>query len=135
MKNVELIKGWDYFGHGIKAYKGKPVAVQDDKAKELIESGFFKMSNAVRVDINIFDNESQADDNKVPAAQDGDVFKEVSIDKMKTAELEAYAQEHEIDISSCKTNAERIAVIKAVMAKTDNERQADEDNATADFSG
>lgn len=134
MKNVELIKGRDYFGCGIKAYKGRPVAVEDDKAEELVKSGFFKISNVVQADANTFDKGNQADNNSVPEAQNGDTFKEISIDKMRTAELEAYAQEHEIDISSCKTNAERIAIIKVVMAKDDNESQTDDNNVAADFS-
>ena len=49
-------------------------------------------------------------------------------EKMKTAELEAYAQEHEIDISGCRNNSERISLIKTV-------ERTDTANGMLDFNG
>ena len=45
MKYVELARGRDYLGRGVKAYRGKPFSVADKKAEELVGSGFFRYSD------------------------------------------------------------------------------------------
>lgn len=106
MKYVKLIKGRDYAGRGIKAYRGKPLAVEDGKADELAASGFFHVLGDVAT------QEVHVAECGNPDAED---LEELRLDKMKTAELEEFAIRHNIDISACRTNAERAAVIKDIL--------------------
>ena len=78
-------------------YKNKTTGVIVNPSNQLAEQTFKRSSEWVPVAATA-----------VPKAK-GSVAKPV--DKMTTAELEALAVERGIDISECKTNAERVAAI------------------------
>lgn len=48
---------------------------------------------------------------------DGNGEKEIIIEKLKTAELEELAKDLQVDISGCKNNKERVALIKEAQEK------------------
>lgn len=110
MKCVKLAKGMDYRGHGVRAFSGKPLQVEDEKADELIATGFFKLSE-VPVQAQV---EKSIDD----GAEDK------PIDKMTKDELIAFAEQNGIDISACQNNDERKATIKSALESTDDGAKA-----------
>lgn len=117
MRYVELIRGRDYLGHGVKASKGTLLEVSDEKAEELVSSGFFCYSNVKRPDSKLMTEQKE---------DLGESEKTPIFEKMKAAELKSYANENGIDISGCKNNSDRIDLIKAVMCTDRTEKHEDE---------
>ena len=105
MKTVELIKGMDYRGHGVKAVKGKPFSVTDEKAEELSASGFFKVLG----ETECADEEPADEDPKE------DELTAEDIEKMKKDELIALAAAKEINLDGCNNNEERAERIKGAL--------------------
>ena len=102
MVKVELIKGLSYRGHGVNAIKGTPLTVNEEKAGELVATGFFGYVNG---------NDAFTFPIQNSGSNSGDVTAE-DIEKMKMPQLTAFAEEKGIDISSCRNNKERIEAIK-----------------------
>ncbi|MCI9417836.1 MAG: hypothetical protein HFI82_10635 [Eubacterium sp.] len=122
MKKAELIKGISYGGMGIRAVRDEILTVEDEVADKLSKTGYFKISDIIKQeDKNAYSVESHKDKSK---KQPSSVDKK--IEKMKTAELEAYANENGIDISGCKNNSDRIDLIKAVICTDRTEKHEDE---------
>ena len=115
MVKVELIKGLSYRGHGVNAIKGTPLTVNEEKAGELVATGFF---GYVNVTFPIHNSGSNSSD---VTAED--------IDKMKMPQLTAFAEEKGIDISSCRNNKERIEAIKGWF---ENQPGSNSDDVTAE---
>lgn len=105
MKMVELIKGMDYLGRGVKAVKGKPFSVTDDKAEELSASGFFKVLGETEC----------ADKEPADESQKEAELTAEDIEKMKKDKLIALATEKEINLDGCNNNEERAERIKGAL--------------------
>lgn len=103
MKRLELIKGLSYSTRTFSAKKAVPFDAEDDVAEKLMETGRFKEIESIP-----------------------DPTEEKPLDKMKTAELEAFAAEKGIDISGCKSNAVRVEAIKAALADKEEEKSLEE---------
>lgn len=123
MKKVELLKGRSYMGNGIKAVRGKVLLVDDEKAKGLLQTGLFRISD---VSVQGVENEPEKWNREEALQSLSDLssasFKRMNFERMKTAELEAFASKHEIDISGCRNNAERIELIKAIISNEDEKK-------------
>lgn len=98
MRNLELIKGLSYSMKGFSCIKGNPVSVEDDVAEKLLATGRFEEA-AVAAVVSEGEREVSADD----------------IAAMKKDDLIAFAAVHDIDISDCKNNEERIERIQGVL--------------------
>lgn len=145
MKRAELIKGLSYRGKGVNVAKGKPVLVDDETAGKLLRTGFFRISDIGRQEKNerLGGGSPEKEPGKAKEMSEND-YHAVALEKMKTAELEDYANSHEIDISACRTNKERIDLIKAVLSHDGAgnpekepgkvEEVSGKDNAELDFS-
>lgn len=130
MQRIELVRGRSYWGHGVKAVKGKPFSVADEKATELVATGSFKVVEGdedTDSDINTANqNVSTGESNSDEEASDTE---EKPLGKMSKDELIAYAGSLGIDVSECKNNGERVALIKEVLEKeeTTGEGNSDEE--------
>lgn len=98
MRNLELKKGLSYSMKGFSCIKGNPVSVEDDVAEKLLATGRFE-EVAVAAVVSEGESEVSADD----------------IASMKKDDLIAFAAVHDIDISDCKNNEERIERIQGVL--------------------
>lgn len=98
MRNMELKKGLSYSMKGFSCIKGNPVSVEDDVAEKLLATGRFE-EVAVAAVVSEGESEVSADD----------------IASMKKDDLIAFAAVHDIDISDCKNNEERIERIQGVL--------------------
>lgn len=106
MVKVELIKGLSYRGHGVSTIKGTPLTVNEEKAVVLVATGFFGYvggNSAVLVPSQNAENNFA--DSLTPITTE-------DIEKMKTPQLIAFAEEKGIDVSSCRNNKERVKMIK-----------------------
>lgn len=112
---VKLIKGLSYYdiATGFSAKKDKIVDVDDSHGTTLVASGRF-----TEVKGSGLPDSAQTSNGAITT----DSIKKKPVSNMNTAELEAYAKEKGIDISTCNTNNERIAAIKAAegAAQTSN---------------
>lgn len=132
MKRMELVKGRSYWGHGVKAVKGKPFSVADEKATELVATGCFKVveggedtnSDIGAVPQNVSESEGDSDEEESGAEESKE---EKSLGKMSKDELIAYAESLDIDVSECKNNGERAALIKEVLEKEETTDEGDSD--------
>lgn len=113
MKNVELIKSLSYRGNGVYAKKGQNIVVSDEKASELVATGFFAITGNApeQAGESIDDAAGVTDDGADNGAGDNsDDEKKVSekpVSKMNGTELRAYADAKGYDISEC-TKVEEI---------------------------
>lgn len=99
MRNLELKKGLSYSMKGFSCIKGNPVSVEDDIAEKLLATGRFEEVAVAEAPISENKREVSADD----------------IAAMKKDDLIAFAAVHDIDISDCKNNEERIDRIQGVL--------------------
>lgn len=99
MRNLELKKGLSYSMKGFSCIKGNPVSVEDDIAEKLLATGRFEEVAVAEAPISENKREVSADD----------------IAAMKKDDLIAFAADHNIDISDCKNNEERIERIQGVL--------------------
>lgn len=134
MVRIKLLKGLSYSGIITATKKSPYVTTDEDTAKEAVATGYFELvideaasdtsaENTARYQKDD-DDDPDDDDNLTPADKEKE---QKPISKMTKPELEAYAEKNGIDISSCNNNEERIALIKEVENKQD-------DDMTADFS-
>jgi hypothetical protein len=133
MKTLELMRGLSYFTPGMscKAEKGKPFVVEEDGlADALMATGKFRELDAADVlsgeaePLNDGQNNAgSASGGKEGEADtgngEGEELTEEKVDAMKMPELIALAGEHGIDISECKNNDERKAIIKDILFSSD----------------
>lgn len=116
---VKLVKGLSYTTSSFSCKKGMEVTVFDEVGKELIASGKFEEAGSAEPasdeapaqEKDGADDSQQASNNNA----DGQELTAELIEKMKKAELEALAQEKEIDISECNNNEERVEKIKGAL--------------------
>lgn len=129
MVRIKLSKGLSYSGI-VTATKKNPIVITDeDTAKEAVATGYFEyvlgyIPDAVSNTSTENTAEGQKEDEDTPASEDK---VQKPIEKMTKPELEAYAEANGIDISSCTNNEQRIALIKEIENKKD-------DNMVPDFS-
>lgn len=130
MKTIELIKGLSYRGKGVNAVKGTPLKVNDEKAEALVASGFFRCvstnteeSVGMAVDRPADMQPEQPETPVAPAGNQETLSESFSdkltadkIDGLKMPELIALAESNGIDISGCKNNEERKAVLKEKLS-------------------
>ena len=93
MKKLELIKGLSYSTMLFTAKKGASFIAENDLAERLLQTGKFKLIEEI------------PEEKVIIAAK--------NLDDMKKDELISYASEHGIDVAACKTNEDRISVIRA----------------------
>jgi hypothetical protein len=129
MVRIKLLKGLSYSGVVSATKKSPYVTTDEDTAKEAVATGYFGyVPEAVSTSSTDTTAENTAEDqeeNDLPPATEDKVQK--PIEKMTKPELEAYAEANGIDISSCTNNEQRIALIKEIENKKD-------DNMVPDFS-
>lgn len=139
MVRIKLLKGLSYSGVVSATKKSPYVTTDEDTAKEAVATGYFGYvpeavstpSTDTTVENTAEDQEEDEvaqddqEENDLPPATEDKVQK--PIDKMTKPELEAYAEANGIDISSCTNNEQRIALIKEVENKKD-------ENMVPDFS-
>jgi len=104
---LKLIKGRSYNAIGVNVTEKQPSFETADKklAAKLIKSGYF----------TLIAESAKADSGS------GNENKEIPLEKMTTAQLEAYAKEKNIDLTGATKNADRIAKIKTALdAANDN---------------
>lgn len=108
MFKLKLIKGLSYSGIVLATAK-EPFVIVDNEETALaaVETGYFKI---VEHSENIPDEKNG--ENKA-ANKDWK--------KLNKEELIAFANEHNIDVSSCKNQDERIALIETALADDDGE--------------
>lgn len=130
MKNVMLIKGIDYRGHGIFAKNGVEKSVEDDKAEELVATGFFKIcGNYVSEEEDDSFGPGDTGDGQSNEDGPGDTGDSSrSPAKMKGDELKAYAEQKGYDISDCTKVEEIRALIIELDKKAKKEEQNNEGN-------
>lgn len=118
MKNVMLIKGIDYRGHGVFAKNGVEKSVEDDKAEELVATGFFKIcGNSVSEETDDLFGSGEPTDAHVSEDGSGEPTDgNKSVAKMKGDELKAYAEQKGYDISDCT----KVEEIRALIIELDN---------------
>jgi hypothetical protein len=138
MKTLELMRGLSYFTPGMscKAEKGKPFVVEEDGlADALMATGKFRELDAADVLSGeaepLNDGQNNAGSEQGGSASggkegepdagngEGEELTEKKVDAMKMPELIALAGEHDIDISECKNNEDRKALIKAILFTED----------------
>lgn len=128
MVRIKLLKGLSYSGIITATKKSPYVTTDEDTAKEAVATGYFELVIDEAASDTSAENtaryQKDDDDNLTPADKEKE---QKPISKMTKPELEAYAEKNGIDISSCNNNEERIALIKEVENKQD-------DDMTADFS-
>lgn len=122
MKTIELIKGLSYRGKGVNAVKGTPLNVDDEKADVLVASGFFRCISTNTSESDGMAEKKPADmqpelialagNQEEPAESFSDELTADKIDNLKMPELIALAESNGIDISGCKNNEDRKAVLK-----------------------
>lgn len=105
MKNLILVKGRTYTRKGFTCSNGTPFFVDDELAESLLATGRFE-----NIPIEENDGEQASDNAEEPSLPSAD-----DIAKMKKDELIAFAAEHDIDISDCNTNKEKIERIQGVL--------------------
>lgn len=104
MKRIVLQNGRSYT-YKEKTYKnGEPALVEDNIAKYLISTGYFRAITDL-----------PQNDHIDPSQNDSEELTTQMIEGMKREELEALAAEKEIDIKDCKTNAEKAERIKGAL--------------------
>lgn len=107
MFKLKLVKGLSYSGIVSATAKDPFVTVDSEEtALAAVETGYFEI---VERSENIPDGkngESNSGENK-------------DWKKLNKDELIAFANEHNIDVSSCKNQDERIAIIEAALANDD----------------
>ena len=114
MKNLILVKGRTYTRKGFTCSNGTPFFVENDElAESLLATGRFQ-----NIPIEVNDGE-QADNNAeepgLPSAEEQNTPSADDIAKMKKEELIAFAAKHDIDISDCNTNKEKIERIQGML--------------------
>ena len=105
MKKLELIKGLSFSMLNFSCRKGEAFCVDDEKAKQLLSTGRFKLLG----------------DGKEPEnAGEGTELSAELIEKMKKDELVALAEKKGIDLKDCGNNEERIEKIKEALGFADS---------------
>lgn len=111
MFKLKLIKGLSYNGIVSATAKNPYITVDDEKiALAAVDTGYFKIvEKPEKGNDGQNNNGGQADDgaNK----EEPKDWKQFNKD-----DLIAFANEHNIDVSSCKNQSERIAIIEAALA-------------------
>lgn len=109
MFKLKLIKGLSYSGIVSATAKNPYITVDNEEtALAAVETGYFK----------IVERPEKIDDGKGNGGNnDGKDWKKLNKD-----DLIAFADEHNIDVSSCKNQDERIAIIEAAL---DNDGEID----------
>ena len=122
MKRLELTKGLSYTTRGFSCVKGKPFEVTDDKAAELMKTGRFATVGDVIEDASPAAPSAPAQTapegapEQTDAGQDPDgSLSADEIAKLKKDELIELAQKHNIDISECNNNPERVEKICGML--------------------
>lgn len=105
MFKLKLIKGLSYNGI-VSATAKNPYVTVDDKKTALaaVDTGYFK----------IVDNSKKDNDGQNANGTNNENPKDWK--KLNKDDLIAFANEHNIDVSACKNQDERIAIIEAVLA-------------------
>lgn len=140
MNKLLLIKGRDYRGHGVFAKAGTPLEVDEAKADELLATGYFRLvsSSAKLSELQDGSNEmistSNAEDDgereQSSNAEDETNNNHLSvayIEGLKKEELIALAKEHNIDLSDCTKNSERVNKITGALGLVDFSKLGIED--------
>jgi hypothetical protein len=117
MRYVELIKGIDYIGRGIKAKRGQKLTVEEPKAAELVATGLFKDAGEV---VNV--DEVKGEEPKAAELVE-QIAVQKPVSKMNAEELRAYAESKDYDISECT----KVAEIRALIAELDSATAKDVD--------
>ncbi len=107
MFKLKLIKGLSYSGIVSATSKNPYVTVDNEEtALAAVETGYFK----------IVERSENIPDEKTGKINDGE---SKDWKKLNKDDLIAFANEHNIDVSSCKNQDERIAIIEAALANED----------------
>lgn len=117
---LKLIKGRSYNAKGVKVTADKPFFETDNNklANTLIDSGHFIV----------------IDEQKNNSLNTSKEIKEKPIDKMTEKELDDYAKEKEIDLTSLTKKADKLAKILENLKVPDDENDGENDNKV-DFDG
>ncbi len=107
MFKLKLIKGLSYSGI-VSATAKEPFVTVDNEETALaaVETGYFK----------IVEHTEDIPDGKMGKINDGE---NKDWKKLNKDDLIAFANENNIDVSSCKNQDERIAIIEAALANED----------------
>lgn len=117
MKKMVLVKGRSYSTSGFMAVKGVPFFIDDDaEAERLYGTGRFDVLEECSAPKEEPDGNAAATEEKTV----------IPLEKMKKDEIIAYAADKGIDITGCRTNEERIAIVRAAMEPAGNAEPAAE---------
>lgn len=120
MVKVKMIKGRSYHGAVTTNRKNQFAECSEEVADSLIESGHFSLIGEVT------DEDAMEDHEDVGSASAQEQLNGKSISRMNTEELVAFAEKIGVDISSCKNNEEKKALLKiASKAMTDDENDSE----------
>lgn len=103
---LQLIKGRSYNAKGIKVSRDNPIFETSDTAlaDKLVKSGYFKVISA----------ESKKTDNG----------EEIPLEKKTEKQLDKYAAENGIDLTSCKNKTEKLTKIQEAL-KASSEKDSE----------